>query len=65
LAEVRFDKASVRYDVQNEAALVDADLTASDGSVRSERLVLVERVGRWVIFSTLQVPDSTPEPSPR
>jgi hypothetical protein len=65
LTLVRFDPASVRYDAENEAALVDADLTASDGSVRSERLVLVERLGRWVIFSTLQVPDSTPIPSPR
>jgi hypothetical protein len=61
LAAVRFDPATLRYDVENQAALVDAELTASDGQVVEERLVLVERVGRWVVFSTLQRPPSTPQ----
>ena len=64
LAAVRFDPTTLRYDVENQAALVDAELTASDGQVVTERLVLVERVGRWVVFSTLQRP-STPEATAR
>jgi hypothetical protein len=63
LAAVRFDAESLRYDEATQAALVDAELTASDGSVVTERLVLVERVDRWLVFSTLQQPGSTPIPT--
>ena len=60
LEAVEFDSTSVRFDEPTGAALVDARLVASDGSVRDERIVLVNRDGRWLVFSTLQQPGATP-----
>jgi hypothetical protein len=60
LEAVEFDASSVRFDAPTGAALVDARLVASDGSDREERVVLVERSGRWLVFSTLQQPEATP-----
>lgn len=60
LESVVFDVDSVRFDPPTGAALVDAELTATDESTRSERIVLVERLGRWLVFSTLQQPGATP-----
>lgn len=59
LKAVAFDASTLRYDGPTQAALVDASLTAADGSTREERVVLVEREGRWLIYSTLQQPGAT------
>jgi hypothetical protein len=60
LEAVEFDPSSVRFDAPTGAALVDARLVATDGSERQERVVLVQRAGRWLVFSTLQQPGATP-----
>jgi hypothetical protein len=60
LESVSFDAESVRFDAPTGAALVDARLVATDGTESSERIVLVERLGRWRVFSTLQQPGATP-----
>lgn len=60
LESVEFDASTIRFDPPTGAALVDVRLVASDGTERSERVVLVERVGRWLIFTTLQQPGATP-----
>lgn len=65
LEAVEFDASTVRFDAPTGAALVDARLVASDGSEQQERVVLVQRNGRWLVFSTLQQPGATPLDSPR
>jgi hypothetical protein len=65
LEAVEFDASTVRFDAPTGAALVDARLVASDGSEQEERVVLVQRSGRWLVFSTLQQPGATPLDTPR
>jgi len=64
LKAVVFDPASLRFDAQTGAAVVDARLTDTSGESRRERQVLVLREGRWLLFSSLVAATATSSPIP-